>query len=94
MDLICRKLDEQMDSIKKTFSAAFMPDGKPAPAVMTSEETAMFLRLDGNGQRALKYWRDQGVLVGIRIGRRIRYPLNEVMKFLAEKVEQSKNNKN
>jgi hypothetical protein len=83
-----------MDSIEKTFSAAFMPSGKPAPAVMTSEETAMFLRLDGNGQRALKYWRDQGELVGIKIGRRIRYPLDEVLKFLAEKVARSKNNKN
>jgi len=68
----------------------FMPDGRPCPGVMTAEETAAFLRLDGNGVRALKYWRDQGELIGIRIGRKVRYPLNEVLRFLAQKVEKNK----
>jgi hypothetical protein len=75
---------------EQTFSICFMPDGRPAPAVLTSEETAAFLRLAGTGQRALKYWRDQGELVGIRIGRKVRYPLDEVLRFLAEKVAKSR----
>ena len=70
----------------------FMPDGKPAPAVLTGEEAAAFLRLDGTGQRALKYWRDQGELTGIRIGRKVRYSLNEVMRFIAEKEAKNKSN--
>jgi len=60
--------------------------------VLTGEEVAELLRLDGNGQRALKYWRDQGALVGIRIGRKVRYPLDEVLRFLAEKVAKSRSN--
>lgn len=83
-----------MTLAEQIFSAIpFLPDGKPAPAVLTAEEAAAFLRLDGNGQRALKYWRDQGELVGIKIGRRVKYPLSEVMRFLAQKVERSKSNK-
>lgn len=65
----------------------FMPDGRPAPAVLTGEETAEFLRLDtGDPMRTLKYFRDERQLVGIRIGRKVRYPLAEVLRFLAEKV--------
>jgi hypothetical protein len=80
-----------MDSFEH-ISIPFMPDGRPAPGVMTAEEAAAFLRLDGTGQRALKYWRDQGELTGIKIGRRVRYPLTEIMRFLAQKVEKNKSN--
>lgn len=66
-----------------------MPDGRPAPAVLTADEAIELLRLDGaGGLRTLKYYRDEGQLVGIRIGRKVRYPLSEVMRFLAQKVEQ------
>jgi hypothetical protein len=68
---------------------AFMPDGRPAPAVLTGEEAAAFLRLDGNGQRALKYWRDMGELVGVRLGRRIRYRLEDLKAFLVKKAEKT-----
>jgi len=83
-----------MTLAEQTFSVAFMPDGRPAPAVMTAEEAAAFLRLGDKGERCLKYYRDMGELVGIRIGRRIRYPLDEVLKFLAEKVAKSRSNGN
>lgn len=74
-------LDEQL------FSVVFMPSGKPAPAVMTSAEVIKFLRLDADkGLRCLKYYRDQEQLIGVRIGRKVRYPLSEVMRFLAQKV--------
>lgn len=75
------------------FSAIpFMPDGRPAPAVMTSEEVIEFLRLDGKGERTLKFYRDEGKIVGVRIGRKVRYPLDEVLRFLAEKVAKNKSN--
>jgi len=76
-----------MDESKKTFDSpiVFMPDGHPAPAVLTGDEVALFLRLDGAGQRTLKYWRDQGELIGVRLGRRVRYRLEDVLTFLANK---------
>ncbi|MCJ7777766.1 MAG: hypothetical protein MUP16_05580, partial [Sedimentisphaerales bacterium] len=57
---------------EQTFSVSFMPDGRPAPAVMTSVEVIEFLRLDGKGDRTLKYWRDIGLLRGVRLGKTLR----------------------
>ena len=79
-----------MKLAEQTFSVVFMPDGRPAPAVMTGEELIEFLRLDGKGERTLKYYRDEGELCGIRIGRKVRYPLDEVLRFLAQKVAKSR----
>lgn len=72
-------------------SVVFMPNGRPAPAVMTADEVAELLRLDGpSPERTLKYYRDQGELTGFRIGRKVRYPLAEVMVFLAQKAAKAK----
>ena len=47
------------------------------------------LRLDAqSGHRTLKYYRDMGELKGIRLGRRVRYRLDDVLAFLAQKAEQ------
>lgn len=83
-----------MDFEKQTFSSVvFLPDGRPAPAVLTADETASLLRLDStNPLRTLKYWRDEGLLVGIPLGRKVRYPLTEVMRFLAQKAAKSRSN--
>jgi len=82
-----------MDIEQQTFSVAFLPDGRPAPAVLTADETVSLLRLDNaNPLRTLKFYRDEGLLVGVRIGKKVRYPLTEVMAFLAQKVALSKNN--
>jgi len=69
-------------------SIPFLPDGRPCPAVLTAEETALFLRLDGDGKtlRALKYWRDTGQLRGVRLGKRVRYRLCDVEAFLDRKA--------
>ena len=65
----------------------FLPSGRPAPAVLTAEETAELLRLDnGDPMRTLKYFRDEGQLVGIRLGRKVRYRLIDVENFLAKKA--------
>ena len=78
---------------EQMFSVAFLPDGRPAPAVLTADELVSLLRLDNaNPLRTLKFYRDEGLLVGIRIGRKVRYPLDEVMRFLAQKVALSKSN--
>jgi len=73
---------------KEILAIAFLPDGRPAPAVLTAAEVAAFLRLDGNGkaERTLKYWRDEGLLKGVRLGRKVRYRLSDVEAFLDHKA--------
>lgn len=68
-------------------SISFLPDGRPAPAVLTAAEVAEFLRLDGTGQRALKFWRDTGLLRGVRLGKTLRYRLCDVEAFLDRKTQ-------
>jgi hypothetical protein len=74
------------------FSVIFLPDGRPAPAVLTAEETISLLRLDGeHPERCLKYWRDRGLLRGVRLGKTLRYRLSDIEAFLAQKVRESSN---
>ena len=78
---------------EQALPVVFLPDGRPAPGVLTADETIELLRLDGNHpERTLKFYRDEGLLVGVRIGRKVRYPLNEVMRFIAQKVVKSRSN--
>jgi len=64
----------------------YMPDGSSAPELMTEEEAIRFLRLDTDGPKrpefTLRYYRDQQLLKGIRVGKRIRYPKKELLKFI------------
>lgn len=74
-----------------TLPVVFLPDGRPAPAVLTADEAAALLRLDGaHPERTLKYYRDEGQLTGIRLGKKVRYPLFEIMRFLSEKTAESR----
>jgi hypothetical protein len=80
-----------MDIDEQLFSVVFLPDGRPAPALLTADETVSLLRLDnGNPLRTLKFYRDEGLLVGIRVGKKVRYPLTEIMMFLAQKAAKSR----
>ncbi len=64
-----------------------MPSGKPCPAVLTGDEVIEFLRLDGNNpERTLKFYRDERQLKGVRLGRRLRYRLVDVISFLEQKA--------
>ena len=68
-------------------SIAFLPSGKPAPLVLTDVEAIELLRLDGNNPlRTLKFYRDEGTLRGLRIGRKMRYRLCDVQLFLSRKA--------
>jgi len=69
------------------YTIAFLPDGRPCPAVMTADELAALLRLDGEHPgRCLKYWRDMGLLRGVRLGKTLRYRLCDVEAFLDRKA--------
>ena len=65
----------------------YMPDGSPAPELMTEEEAIRFLRLDTDGpanpSSTLKYYRDQGLLRPTRVGKKNRYMKTELLRFLS-----------
>ena len=58
---------------------AFMPDGTPAPFVLTETEAARFLRIDDtkHPQGTLSYYHEKGLLKGTYIGKRRFYMIGE-----------------
>ena len=71
-----------------------MPDGRPAPTVMTPGEAIAFLRLDQTGIKdpllSLRYYREKGLLKGVKIGLKLRYRLIDLLDFLDQLAEDSK----
>lgn len=60
-----------------------MPDGRPAPAILTKEELAEFCRFSGrNITKTLRRYRQSGQLVATRFGRDLHYRLEDVLDFL------------
>ena len=80
-----RTTEKQMDSFAFA-TPAVLPDGNggfaPCPELLTEDEAIRYLRLDVDGPQhprgTLKYYRDKGLLHGIRIGRNLRYPRKEL----------------
>ena len=63
----------------------FFPNGKPVPEVLTEQEAIEFLRLDDgpkHPEQTLQYYRSEGLLKGVRIGRKLRYTKTEMLRFL------------
>jgi len=61
----------------------YMPDGRPAPHVLTADEAAEFLRLDGgNPAETLRYYRETAGLRAVQLGRRVRFRLTDLLRFL------------
>ena len=73
----------------------YMPDGSPAPYVLTTEETIKFLRIDTNGtkhpQTTLQHYQKEGLLCPVTIGKCRKYPLPELIRFI-ERLSQLKEN--
>ena len=73
----------------------YMPDGSPAPFVLTSQEAVRFLRLDTNGTKypeaSLDHYQKEGLLCPITIGKCRKYPLPELLRFV-ERLSQQKEN--
>jgi hypothetical protein len=69
----------------------FFPDGRPVPEVLIEKELIELLRLDEDGPKdphlTIQYYREKGLLKGVRIGKRIRYTKQEVLKFLEKQTE-------
>lgn len=69
-------------------STSFMPDGKPTPDVLTGEEAAEYLRLDGGDvKRTLARYRRMGLLFGFQIGREVRYRREDLQAFVDRVAE-------
>ena len=70
---------------------SYFPDGRPVPEVLTEPELIELLRLNEDGPKdpalTIQYYRDKGLLRGVRIGKRIRYTKQEVMKFLGKQTD-------
>ena len=73
----------------------YFPDGRPVPEVMNEQEAIEFLRLDDGPKHpevTLQYYRSEGLLKGIKIGRKMRYTKTEMLRFL-ERLYQVKEEK-
>ena len=70
--------------------SAILPDGNggftPCPELLTEEEAIRFLRLDIDKDTApattMKYYRDKGELIAIKVGKMNRYRRKDIEYFL------------
>lgn len=81
--------------------AVFLPNGKPAPFVMTQAEAIHFLRLDNikHPENTLAYYQAKGLLHGTFIGKRRFYMVTELVEFAkrvtrAERTVQNEKSRN
>lgn len=76
-----------MTNSQQNYCVEFLPDGRPCPMVLTSDEVISLLRLDGkHPERTLKYFRDAGMLHGVILGKKVRYRLQDIKTFLEWKT--------
>lgn len=62
-----------------------MPDGTPAPAIMTTDEVIRFLRLNEiavkRPEQTIDYYRQRG-LPALQLGRAVRFRLEDVVEWV------------
>ena len=72
---------------------SYMPDGSPVPDLLTEEEAIIYLRLNEDGpanpRKTLKYYRDEGMLRGTRVGHKYCYQRKELLEFLERATERT-----
>ena len=74
-----------MSETQNIFATATMPDGRPAPSVLTEEEAVRFLRLDrqkADPTKTLKYYREQKLLKATKLGKNLLYSRQELEQFI------------
>ena len=61
-----------------------MPDGTPAPFVLTLDEAARFLRIEDvpHPESTVRYYCEKGLLKSTYIGKRRFFTLTELVKFV------------
>ena len=86
-------LPKEEKSFNLFVTPTILPDGNggftPCPELLTEHETIRYLRLDAEGSpdpaRTLTYYRNNGQLRAIKVGRKNRYRRQDLENFLAEK---------
>lgn len=67
-------------------TTTYMPDGRPAPVLLTEAEALRFLRIDTinlkHPEHTLRRYRDSGLLRCVQISKRIFYPVDELLAFI------------
>ena len=77
-----------MEKTIHTLTMMPSPDGQiqPCPELLTADEAVRFLRLDVDGPsnplKTLQYYREKGLLRGVRVGKRLRYTRVELLRFI------------
>lgn len=68
----------------------YLPDGRPAPYVLTAEDAISLLRVDSLADPAnwLYQRRREGMLRGTQVGKRICYLLPEVLAYLERQTDE------
>ena len=67
-----------------------MPDGRPAPYMMTLGEVAEFLRLDVKHVRhSVDRLRRRKGLKAVQVGQRVLYPVDEVMAWVERQKKEA-----
>ena len=65
------------------------------PKLLTAEEAVRYLRLDVEGPKnpvdTLRYYREKGLLTGVRVGRHMRYRRADLDAFLARLAGEESN---
>lgn len=83
-----------MDRIADNISfAAFMPDGQPAPYLLTPDEAIRFLRIEDvtHSENTLRYYSEKGLLHGTYIGKRRFYSITELINFIGRVTRAGRN---
>jgi len=82
-----------MDNQETPYCQYYMPTGEPVPLVLDDEDLIKLLRLENQNEKnakwTLKYYRDKGLLKGTRLGKKIRYTRDEIVKFLERQTAET-----
>jgi len=67
-------------------SDTYLPDGRPLPLILNAQDLILLLRLNDRNpalaKNTLKYYRDLNWLQGFKVGNRIMYHRDAVLKFI------------
>ena len=93
-------MDDNNNIVFTVLAALPNGDGRfiPCPELLTEDEAIRYLRLDvdssTDAHKTLKYYRDKGELIAIKVGRKNRYRRQDLDDFLAQKSEIKKGRMN
>ncbi len=73
-----------MRECSNSFPVVYMPDGNPAPYLLTADEAAKFLRIESKDPKnTLNYYCDKGILSATYISKNKFFCITELINFIA-----------